>query len=120
MLTLSIWSWERLPVGRPKIVKYKDWDDKHDPLRRPTWAYKWDVLNETTDDPSVMYKLYKSEHDAITPEQVNQHCISDYHASIVTRYQFCILSHFAGGMGAIWKRREFWLHARVQSESNVH
>ena len=108
MLALSIWSWERLLVGRPKIVKHEDWDDKHDPLRRPTWAYKWDVLNETRDDPSIMYKLYKSELDAITPEQVNRHCISDYHASIVTRYQFCILSHFAGGMGAVWKRREFW------------
>ncbi|XBI16939.1 hypothetical protein VPH35_059100 [Triticum aestivum] len=70
LLALSIWSWERLPVGRPKTVKYEDWDDKDDPLRFPTWAYKWDVLNETTDDPSVMYKLYKSELDAITPEQV--------------------------------------------------
>ncbi|XBH74137.1 hypothetical protein VPH35_101145 [Triticum aestivum] len=69
LLALSIWSWERLPVGRPKTVKYEDWDDKDDPLRLPTWAYKWDVLNETTDDPSVMYKLYKSELDAITPEQ---------------------------------------------------
>nr|XP_040249861.1 uncharacterized protein LOC120967346 [Aegilops tauschii subsp. strangulata] len=69
LLTLSIWSWERLPVGRPKTVKYEDWDDKDDPLRLPTWAYKWDVLNETTDDPSIMYKLYKSELDAITPEQ---------------------------------------------------
>ena len=41
--------------------------------RRPTtaWAYKWDVLNEMTDDPSVMYKLYRSEMDAITPKQVN-------------------------------------------------
>ncbi|XP_040251961.2 serine/threonine-protein phosphatase 7 long form homolog [Aegilops tauschii subsp. strangulata] len=70
LLTLSIWSWERLPVGRPKTVKYEDWDDKDDPLRLPTWAYNWDVLNETTDDPLVMYKLYKSELDAITPEQV--------------------------------------------------
>nr|XP_045087454.1 uncharacterized protein LOC109731443 [Aegilops tauschii subsp. strangulata] len=70
LLALSIWSWERLLVGRPKTVKYEDWDDKDDPLRLPTWAYKWDVLNETTDDPSVMYKLYKSELDAITPEQV--------------------------------------------------
>ncbi|XBI12236.1 hypothetical protein VPH35_139135 [Triticum aestivum] len=70
MLTLSIWSWERLPVGRPKTVKYEDWDDKDDPLRLPTWAYKWDVLNETTGDPSVMYKLYKSELDTITAEQV--------------------------------------------------
>ena len=108
LLALSIWSWERLPVGRPKTVKYEDWDDKDDPLRLPTWAYKWDVLNETTDDPSVMYKLYKSELDAITPEQVNRPCISDYHACIFTRYQFCIQSHFAGGMGAVWKRREFW------------
>jgi len=71
MLALSIWSWEHLPVGRPKKVKYDDWDDKGDLLRLPTWAYKWDVLNETTDDPSVMYKLYRSELDAITPEQVN-------------------------------------------------
>ncbi|XP_073362449.1 serine/threonine-protein phosphatase 7 long form homolog [Aegilops tauschii subsp. strangulata] len=70
LLALSIWSWECLPVGRPKTVKYEDWDDKDDALRLPTWAYKWDVLNETTNDPSVMYKLYKSELDAITPEQV--------------------------------------------------
>ncbi|XBH56554.1 hypothetical protein VPH35_078352 [Triticum aestivum] len=70
MLTLSIWSWERLPVGRPKTVKYEDWDDKDDPQRLPTWAYKWDVLNEMTDDPSVMYKLYTSELDTITAEQV--------------------------------------------------
>ncbi|XP_073363201.1 uncharacterized protein [Aegilops tauschii subsp. strangulata] len=69
MLALSIWSWERLPVGRPKTVKCEDWDDKDDPLRLPTWAYKWDVLNETTDDPSVM-KLYRSELDTITAEQV--------------------------------------------------
>ncbi|XP_073367587.1 uncharacterized protein [Aegilops tauschii subsp. strangulata] len=114
LLALSIWSWERLPVGRPKTVKYEDWDDKDDPLRLPTWAYKWDVLNEMTDDPSVMYKLYKSELDAITPEQVNRHCISDYHACIVTRYQFCIQSHFAGGMGAVWKRRELWLDRKKQ------
>ena len=86
-------------------MKYGDWDNKNEPLRFPTWAYKWDVLNETTDDLSVMYKLYKSELDAITPKQVNRHCISDYDASIVTRYQFCILSHFAGDMGVVWNRR---------------
>uniref|UniRef100_A0A453HGM4 Uncharacterized protein n=1 Tax=Aegilops tauschii subsp. strangulata TaxID=200361 RepID=A0A453HGM4_AEGTS len=57
MFVLSVWSWERLPVGQPKTMKYEDWDDKDDPLRFPTWAYKWDVLNETTDDPSIMYKL---------------------------------------------------------------
>ena len=52
-------------------MKFEDWDEKDDPLRLPTCAYKWDVLNEMTDDPSVMYKLYRSEMDAITPEQVN-------------------------------------------------
>ncbi|XP_048574030.1 uncharacterized protein LOC125554549 [Triticum urartu] len=71
LLALSIWSWEHLPVGCPKKVKYDDWDDKGNLLRLPTWAYKWDVLNETTDDPSVMYKLYQSELDAITPEQAH-------------------------------------------------
>ena len=104
MLALSIWSWERLPVGRPKTVKYEDWDNKDDPLWLLTWAYKWDVVNEMTDDPSVMYKLYTSEMDTITVEQVARHCISDSHASIVTRNQFCILCYFAGGMGVVWKR----------------
>ena len=51
-------------------MKYEDWDDKDDPLRFPTWAYKWDVLNATTDDPSVMYKLCTSEMDKIMTEQV--------------------------------------------------
>ena len=49
---------------------FKPWDEEGE-LRCPTWAYKWDVLNEMTDDPSVMYKLYRSEMDVITPEQVN-------------------------------------------------
>ena len=104
LLALSIWSWERLPVGQPKVVKFDDWDEKGDPLRLPTWAYKWDVLNETTDNPSVMYKLYTSEMDTITAEQVSRHCISDSHASFITRRQFCILCYVAGGMGAVWKR----------------
>ncbi|KAM3384814.1 hypothetical protein ACQJBY_009046 [Aegilops geniculata] len=98
LLALSVWSWERLPVGRPKTVKFEDWDDKDDPLRLPTWAYKWDVLNEMTDDPSVMYKLYRSELDAITPEQVNRHCTSDYDyfygnsISILHSIPFCRLN----------------------------
>ncbi|XBI34967.1 hypothetical protein VPH35_120714 [Triticum aestivum] len=40
LLALSIWSWERLPVGRPKTMKYEDWNDKDNPLRLPTWAHK--------------------------------------------------------------------------------
>ena len=105
MLALSVWSWERLPVGRPKTVKYEDWDDNDNPLRLLTWAYKWDVINETTDDPPpVTYKLYTSEVDMIAAEHVTRDCISDSHASIVTHNYFCNVCYVAGGMGAVWKR----------------
>ncbi|KAE8819323.1 hypothetical protein D1007_02824 [Hordeum vulgare] len=43
LLLLSVRSWERLPVGRPKSVKFNSWDEEDD-LRHPTWAYKWDVV----------------------------------------------------------------------------
>src|SRR3989337_2280080 len=36
----------------------------------------------------------------ITAKQETRHCISDSHASIITRNQFCILCYVAGGMGA--------------------
>ncbi|KAE8798108.1 mutator protein [Hordeum vulgare] len=31
MLLLSVWSWERLPVGRPKSSKWNTWDDHDNP-----------------------------------------------------------------------------------------
>ena len=71
MLLLSVWSWERLPVGRPKGVKYNAWDDKEDELRLPTWAYKWYVVSEMTNDVNLMYRQYTVELDTITAEQVN-------------------------------------------------
>ncbi|KAE8769918.1 mutator protein [Hordeum vulgare] len=46
MLLFSVWSWERLPVGRPKAATWKTWDDHGNPVRLPTWAYKWDVRKE--------------------------------------------------------------------------
>nr|XP_040251906.2 serine/threonine-protein phosphatase 7 long form homolog [Aegilops tauschii subsp. strangulata] len=71
MLLLSVWSWERLPVGRPKSVRFNPWyEDEHDELRRPTWAYKWDVVSEMTNDVNLMYQKYVAELDTITPEQV--------------------------------------------------
>lgn len=72
MLLLSVWSGERFPVGRPKSVKYNLWDDNGDPLRRPTWAYKWDVVSESSSDTTILYKQYTNEFDALTltPEQV--------------------------------------------------
>ncbi|XP_048557745.1 protein MAIN-LIKE 2-like [Triticum urartu] len=70
MLLLSVWSWERLPVGRPKSVRFNPWyEDEDDELRRPTWAYKWDVVSEMTNDVNLMYQKYVAELDTITPEQ---------------------------------------------------
>jgi hypothetical protein len=62
--------YERFPIGRAKVGNYKPWDDHDNPLRRPTWAYKWDVVAEVTGDPSIMYRTYINEFDALTPEQV--------------------------------------------------
>uniref|UniRef100_A0ACD5THH0 Uncharacterized protein n=1 Tax=Avena sativa TaxID=4498 RepID=A0ACD5THH0_AVESA len=71
MVLLSIWSWERLPVGRPKEVGHHPWPAyNRNPLRQPTWAYKWDVVSEMTSDVDAMYLKYTNEFDAITPEQV--------------------------------------------------
>jgi len=71
MLLLSVWSWERLPVGRPKSVKFNPWDEEAN-LRRPTWAYKWDVVSEMTNDVNLMYQKYIAELDTITAEQVTR------------------------------------------------
>jgi hypothetical protein len=71
MLLLSVWSWERLPVGRPKEVSYQPWNEQNDPLRLPTWAYKWDVVSEMSSDVDAMYVRYTNEFDALTSSQVN-------------------------------------------------
>ena len=71
MLLLSVWSWERLPVGRPKAATWKPWDDHGNSVRLPTWAYKWDVVSEVTSDVNLLYKQYTKEMDSLTVEQVN-------------------------------------------------
>lgn len=71
MLLLTVWSWERLPVGRPKTVRYDAWDEDA-PLRRATWAYKWDRVSEEIQDVNHMYQKYIAELDTITPEQVTR------------------------------------------------
>nr|XP_040254296.2 serine/threonine-protein phosphatase 7 long form homolog [Aegilops tauschii subsp. strangulata] len=117
MLLLSVWSWERLPVGRPKSVRFNPWyEDEDDELRRPTWAYKWDVVSEMMNDVNLMYQKYIAELDTSTPEQFGlfqphplewvdtdkalhrldrrrQRKIKDgdkHHASYVTRFQLCM------------------------------
>ena len=70
LVLLSVWMWERFSVGRPKVSQWQPWDDHGNPLRRPTWAYKWDVVSEFTGDPKPEYVRYTNEFDALTPEQV--------------------------------------------------
>uniref|UniRef100_A0A8I6XMZ0 Aminotransferase-like plant mobile domain-containing protein n=1 Tax=Hordeum vulgare subsp. vulgare TaxID=112509 RepID=A0A8I6XMZ0_HORVV len=70
MLLLSVWSWERLPVGRPKSSKWNTWDDHGNPVRQPTWAYKWDLVSEVASEVNLLYKQYTNEMDSLTPEQV--------------------------------------------------
>jgi hypothetical protein len=62
--------WERFSVGRPRLLPYKPWNDHGNPLRRPTWAYKWDVVSEFSSDPKAMYVQYVNEFDALIPEHV--------------------------------------------------
>ncbi|KAI5013483.1 hypothetical protein ZWY2020_034595, partial [Hordeum vulgare] len=64
MLLLLIWSWERLPVGRPKTAKWNTWDDHGNPVRLPTWAYKWDVVSEVASEVNLLYKQYTNDMDS--------------------------------------------------------
>ncbi|KAK1628979.1 hypothetical protein QYE76_003294 [Lolium multiflorum] len=43
LLLLSVWSWNRLSVGRPRILNERPWPHyRNNPDREPTWAYLWD------------------------------------------------------------------------------
>lgn len=111
MLLLSVWSWDRLPVGRPKEVGFNRWSEYDgNPLRRPTWAYKWDVVSEAYSDVDVMYVQYTNELDALTPEQVNI-CLAYGARSLFSLYEcsksfyFVICFRLCGslmGPGRIW------------------
>jgi hypothetical protein len=70
MLLLSIWSWCRLPVGRPIELKHNDWPETNDPLRQPTWAFMWDCTEPWHGDTVEAYERFTSEIDALTPEKV--------------------------------------------------
>ncbi|KAE8773139.1 mutator protein [Hordeum vulgare] len=70
MLLLSVWSWERLPVGCPKSSQWNTWDDHGNPVRQPTWTYKWDLVSEVASEVNLLYKQYTNEMDSLTPKQV--------------------------------------------------
>ncbi|XP_047049534.1 protein MAIN-LIKE 1-like, partial [Lolium rigidum] len=64
MLLLSVWSWDRLSVGRPRVLNERPWPHyPHFPDREPTWAYLWDNVSEMSGDPKIMYMQYTAELD---------------------------------------------------------
>ncbi|XP_047058118.1 protein MAINTENANCE OF MERISTEMS-like [Lolium rigidum] len=70
LLLLSVWSWDRLSVGRPRILTARPWPHyRHNLDREPTWAYLWDNVSEMTSDPNIMYMHYTEELDTLTAEQ---------------------------------------------------
>ncbi|XP_047092997.1 protein MAINTENANCE OF MERISTEMS-like [Lolium rigidum] len=70
LLLLSVWSWDRLSVGRPRILNERPWPHHRNNLdREPTWAYLWDNVSEMTSDPKNMYMHYTEELDTLTAEQ---------------------------------------------------
>ena len=71
MLLLSIWSWERLPIGRPVPDLGTKWDDHRDPLRMPTWAHRWDKVDREFGASKTMYVHYTNEFDILCAEHVS-------------------------------------------------
>ena len=69
---LSVWSWLRFPVGRPKTKECKDYGDNGNPILQPTWAYIYDESIVPTGDPILAYRRYTGEFDNLTPEQVKK------------------------------------------------
>ncbi|KAI4977816.1 hypothetical protein ZWY2020_014370, partial [Hordeum vulgare] len=73
--SLSVWMWERLPVGRP-MLKNPDHPNPNpheglhheDPYRRPTVAYHWDLVSVYTGSSHLRYKCYVNKLDTLTAE----------------------------------------------------
>ncbi|XBH67270.1 hypothetical protein VPH35_095676 [Triticum aestivum] len=70
---LSIWMWERIPVGRPEKLRARAWTgygEDGDDARYPTAAYAWDVVGTISGESKALYKIFINELDALTPLQV--------------------------------------------------
>ncbi|KAK3160446.1 hypothetical protein QOZ80_1BG0059540 [Eleusine coracana subsp. coracana] len=73
LLLLQLWSWERLPIGRPDMVKLKypnveELDDERD---RPTVGLRWAVgVCTRRAAPARCYEHFTNEYDLLTEDQV--------------------------------------------------
>uniref|UniRef100_A0ACD5ZJE6 Uncharacterized protein n=1 Tax=Avena sativa TaxID=4498 RepID=A0ACD5ZJE6_AVESA len=70
LLLLSVWIWERFPIGRPKHMPSKPYSDGGERLKWPTWTYNWDVVSKPPTDLQNAYLRYTNEFDNLLPEQV--------------------------------------------------
>ncbi|XP_073357836.1 uncharacterized protein [Aegilops tauschii subsp. strangulata] len=61
VLALLIWSWERLPVGRPEKLQQTEWTEygeDGDTARCPTVAYSWDAVKVFSGKGNALYKAF--------------------------------------------------------------
>ena len=72
---LSIWSWERLPVGCREKLQQTEWTEygeDGDTARCPTVAYSWDAVKVFSGKGSALYKAFTNALDNLTSFQVYQ------------------------------------------------
>ena len=71
---LSVWMWERLPVGRPeKHPSPHMWvglNEEDDVFRLPTVAFSWDRVRIFGSKNKSLYKNFINEMDSLTYRQV--------------------------------------------------
>jgi hypothetical protein len=58
-LLLHLWSYERLPVGRPSVDRspYRELEEGHDPADRPTMGSMWCQRQVSITDISIFQKV---------------------------------------------------------------
>ncbi|KAE8807231.1 mutator protein [Hordeum vulgare] len=92
MLLLSVWSWERLPVGRPKSSQWNTWDDHGNPVRRPTWDNKWDLASTRVEicPPAYEEDILEepTEYDALAQGRYNKLIREGYQTSFAPVLNF--------------------------------
>jgi hypothetical protein len=129
MILLSIWSWERLPVGRPTLIGlgYDQWDDHNDPDRRPTWAYYWDKVEGFIGSSKTQYLHYCNELDIMAPEHVRSFACPPYCHSVFPKsiqpYGSLYLAQVTwepyGTAGNIGRVRTFDLNPKCLNEAHL-
>ncbi|KAK1653353.1 hypothetical protein QYE76_071158 [Lolium multiflorum] len=114
MLLLSVWSWDHLSVGRPRVLNERPWPHHHENLdREPTWAYLWDNVSEMTSDPMVMYRQYTAELDTLTAEQVEWEPYGSYYhigAGMTDLNHKCTEERGSGECPPMWQDTDKALH----------